>query len=184
MAFLAAAAPYFAAASTALTVAGAVRQGQQAKNEAIIRERELKEDANAAQATAQREAIVRRRQGAFAASRARAVAAASGAGLEGTTELLIDRIETQTDLNVLNALYEGDTTARGLRSGARTARREGNAAARAGIYKGLASALSGASSFYDKYGGGFGGSSSFNSDDIDQGTAFADFGARPAGVYG
>lgn len=156
MAFLAAAAPYFAAASTALSVASAVRQGQQAKIDAQVQARELREDANARQAESQREAIVRRRQGNFAASRARAVAAASGAGVTDTTaDILIGRIEKQTDLNVLNALYEGDTTARGLRGGARTAEREGRAAERAGLYRGAGAALSGATSFYDKYGGQF-----------------------------
>lgn len=177
MAFLAAAAPYITAASTALTVAGAVRQGQQAKAQAQQQALELREDANARQAEAQREAIVRRRQGMFAASRARAVAAASGAGLEGTPELLIDRIETQTDLNVLNALYEGDATARGLRSGARKAEREGRAAARAGVYKAIAGGISGATSFYEKYGGGFKSSAPDDFDeDLDAGTALSDFG--------
>lgn len=155
MAFLAAAAPYFAAASTVLTVAGAVRQGQQAKLDGQIKARELQEDANVRQAESQRQAIMLRRRGQFAASRARAVAAASGAGVEGTPEVLIDRIGTQSDLNVLNALYEGDATARGLRSGARNARREGRAGERAGYYRAAGSAISGASSFYDKYGGGF-----------------------------
>lgn len=153
MAFLAAAAPYIAAASTAISVAGAVRQGQEAKLQGQIQARELREDANARQAEAQRVAIQRRRQGVFAASRARAVAAASGGGVSDTSaDLLIGRIETQSDLNVLNALYEGDTTARGLRDGARRAEREGRAAARAGKYKGFANAISGASSFADKYG--------------------------------
>lgn len=155
MAALAALAPYFAAASTALTVAGAVRQGQEAKVQGILQARALREDANARQAEGQREALQRRRQGLFAASRARAVAAASGAGVEGTPEVLIDRIGTQSDVNVLNALFEGDATARGLRSGARTAQREGRAATRGGTYRALGNALSGASSFYDKYGGGF-----------------------------
>jgi hypothetical protein len=153
MAFLAAAAPYIAAASTALSVGAAVQQGEEAKAQAAIRARELREDANSRQAEAQRVAIQRRRQGVFAASRARAVAAASGAGVTDTTaDLLIERIETQSDLNVLNALFEGDTTARGLRGGARTALREGKAAQRAGRYKAAGSALSGAVSFNDKYG--------------------------------
>lgn len=153
MAFLAAAAPYLAIASTALTVGSAIRQGEEAKLQGQIKARELREDANARQADAQREAIQRRRQGTFAASRARAVAAASGAGVSDTTaDVLIGRIEAQSDLNVLNALYEGDTTARGLRDGARTAIREGRAAKKASRYKAIGSVVSGASSFYGKYG--------------------------------
>lgn len=153
MAFLAAAAPYLAVASTALSVAGAVRDGQEAKIDGQRQARELREDANAKQAEAQRVAIERRRQGSFAASRARAVAAASGAGVSDTTaETLIERIDTQADYNVLNALFEGDATARGLRDGARRAEREGKARERAGRYKGFANAISGASSFHGKYG--------------------------------
>lgn len=174
MAALLALAPYFAAATTVLSVAGAVQQGAQAKAQGELQARELREDANARQAEGQRLAIMRRRQGVFAASRARAVAAASGAGVEGTPEVLIDRINTQTDLNVLNALYEGDTTARGLRAGARTARSEGRAAQRAGRYRALGNAISGASSFYDKYGGGFKGSGEV-SPELDAGTALADY---------
>lgn len=155
MAFLAAAAPYLAVASTALTVGTTLRAGEEAKLQGQIKARELREDANARQAEGQRLAIQRRRQGNFAASRARAVAAASGGGVSDTTaDLLIGRIEAQTDLNVLNALFEGDTTARGLRDGARTAIREGRAAKKASRYKALGSAVSGASSFYDKYGTG------------------------------
>lgn len=153
--YLSSAAPYLAAASTALAVGSSLHAGEEAKVQGQIRARELREDAAAQQAESQRTAIVRRRQGVFAASRARAVAAASGAGVTDTTAgALIGRIETQTDLNVLNALYEGDTSARGLRDGARTALREGRASARAGRYRAIGSAVSGASSFYDKFGTG------------------------------
>lgn len=155
MAQLAAFAPYLAAASTAFAVGTAIHQGDVAKVQSEIRARELREDANATQAEAQRAAIQRRRQGVFAASRARAIAAASGGGVTDTTaDTLIGRIETQTDLNVLNALYEGDTTARGLRDSARKVIREGNAARKASRYRALGSAIRGASSFYDKFGGG------------------------------
>ena len=153
MAFLAAAAPYLAAASTVYSVASTLRAGEEAKQAGDIRARELREDATAKQAESQRVAVLARRKGTFAASRARAVAAASGGGIADTTaDILIGRVEAQTDLNVLNALYEGDTTARGLRQGAATAQREGRAAKTASRYKAIASALSGASSFADKYG--------------------------------
>ncbi len=180
MSFLVAAAPYLAAASTALTVGNAIREGDQAKIDSQIKARELREDANARQADSQREAIQRRRQGNFAASRARAIAAASGGGVSDTTaDTLIGRIEAQSDFNVLNALYEGDTTARGLRDGARTARREGRAARTSSRYRALGSAFSGATSFASKYGGG--GEKLTDEDlrgaglaSIDRGTAAAD----------
>jgi hypothetical protein len=158
MALLAAAAPYLAVASTAIGVAGTVRAGQEAKIQGEIKARELREDANARQAESQREAIVRRRQGNFAASRARAVAAASGGGVSGTTaETLIERIDTQTDLNVMNALFEGSTVARGLRRGANVSEREGRSASRASYLEAAGTALEGSTNFYDKYGSRFKG---------------------------
>jgi hypothetical protein len=87
-------------------------------------------------------------------SRARAVAAASGAGASDptVTNLMAD-IDTQGEVNYLNALYSGDTTARGLRTGAATARRTGKAAQSASRINAASTGLGGATSWYAKYGG-------------------------------
>jgi hypothetical protein len=70
---------------------------------------------------------------------------------------ILTDIETQGEVNALNALFEGNTAARGYRQGAAMARNESRAAGTAG-YLGMASTvLKGGSSWYQKYGAGGGG---------------------------
>jgi hypothetical protein len=153
MAVLGAALPYIAAASTALGVASTVRQGNEQKNQMELLAREREEDATAAQAESQREALLERKKAKNLMSRARAVSAASGAGAsDPTVTNILTNIETQGEVNYLNALYSGDTSARGLRSGAATARRTGRAARTASQMNAASTGLSGATSWYDKYG--------------------------------
>jgi hypothetical protein len=155
MAFLAAAAPYIAAGTTALTVAQQYQQGQLqgAQGDVVAAQRER--DANQAQVEAQAEAAKDRRRAKLVRSRALAVAGASGAGVSdpGVSDILSD-IETEGEMNALTALASGDYLARGLRSGADTARRESSAYRSAGYTSGAATALTGAVSWFDKYGEG------------------------------
>lgn len=153
MAWFAAALPYISAASTALAVGAQIKAGNEQKNQAELLAREREEDAKAVQAESQREALLERKKAKNLMSRARAVSAASGAGASDptVTNILTD-IESQGEVNYLNALYSGDTTARGLRSGAATARRTGQAAQTAGNIKAASTGLGGATSWYEKYG--------------------------------
>lgn len=153
MAWFAAALPYISAASTALAVGAQVKAGNEQKAQAELLAREREEDAKAAQAESQREALIERKKAKNLMSRARAVAGASGAGSSDptVTNILTD-IETQGEVNYLNALYSGDTTARGLRTGAATARRTGQAAQTASQYQAASTGLGGATSWYEKYG--------------------------------
>lgn len=153
MAVLGAALPYIAAASTVLGVASTIKAGNEQRNQLELQAREREEDAKAVQAEAQREALLERKKAKNLMSRARAVSAASGAGASDptVTNILTD-IETQGEVNYLNALHSGDTTARGLRSGAATARRTGRAAQTAGNIKAASTGLGGATSWYEKYG--------------------------------
>jgi len=154
MAVLSAALPYIAAASTVLTTGAAVQQANARKTEmeAIARARE--EEANAEAAESQRAALIERKKARNLMSRARAVAAASGGGVSDPTVVnqLAD-IETQGELNALNAMYSGNTAARGYRRGAAIARNEGRAEQTAGYLGAASTALDGANSWYDKYGG-------------------------------
>lgn len=154
MAFLAAALPYVAAASTALGVYGTIQQGSNQQKLLNYQAEQREEDAKAVQAEAQREAIIERRKAKNLMSRARAVAGASGAGSsDPTVTNILTNIDTQGEVNALNALYSGNVTAQGLRSGAAVARAEGGAV-RTGSYMDAASTgLSGATSWYKKYGG-------------------------------
>jgi hypothetical protein len=153
MAWLALAAPYIAAATTALTVTQQVQAGQlqQAQGNVVAAQRER--DANQAQVEAQAEAANERRRAKLVRSRALAVAGASGAGVSdpGVSSILSD-IETEGEMNALTALHSGDYLARGLRSGADAARSEGRARRDAGYLSGATTALSGAVSWFDKYG--------------------------------
>lgn len=153
MAGLAVALPYISAAATGLQAYSAHEQGKQqaaqARQVAAARDAE----ANAAQAEAQREMLIEKRKARNLMSRARAVAAASGAGAsDPTVNTLLEDIEAQGEVNALNALLSGNSLARGLRSGAGTARREARAYSRAGTMRAASTALDGATSWYAKYG--------------------------------
>lgn len=153
MAWFAAALPYISAASTALGVGAQIRQGNVQANLLQQQAQERSEDAKAVQAEAQREAMLERKKARNLMSRARAVSAASGAGAsdETVTNILTD-IDTQGEVNALNALHSGNTVARGLRSGARAARNESRAVRTAATYRAASTALSGAESWHEKYG--------------------------------
>jgi hypothetical protein len=153
MAFLSAALPYVAAASTVLTTAAAYQQSnaQKTQLEAVARARE--EAANAEAAEGQRAAMVERRKARNLMSRARAVAAASGGGVSDPTVVnQLTDIETQGELNALNAMYSGNTAARGYRRGAAFARNEADASQTAGYLGAASTALDGANDWYSKYG--------------------------------
>lgn len=154
MAILSAALPYIAAASTALGVATTIQQGRNQQKLLDYQAEQREEDAKAVQAEAQRESIIERRKAKNLMSRARAVAGASGAGSSDptVTNILTD-IDTQGEVNALNALYSGDVTARGLRSGAAVARNEGRASRTASYMDAASIGLGGATSWHEKYGG-------------------------------
>jgi len=152
MAFLAAAAPYLMAASTAISAASAIKQGadqrQQAESQAI----QLKNQANADEASAQRSAITSRRQANYAISRGQALAAASGAGAsDPTIASVLGNIAGQGEYNALTQLYEGDTEGGNARSNATAAINEGNAYQRAGFLKGISTVLTGGTTLATKY---------------------------------
>lgn len=153
MAFLSAALPYVAAASTVIGVGAQIQQGKSQQEQLLQQAADREEDAKAAQADAQRESLIERRKAKNLMSRARAVSAASGAGASDptVTNILAD-IDTQGEVNALNALYAGDAMARGLRSGARASRNEAAVTRRAASLRAASTALGGATSWYQKYG--------------------------------
>jgi hypothetical protein len=122
---------------------------------------ELERDANQSQAEAQRIALAERRRARYVRSRALAVAGASGAGADDpTVRNVIEDIDTQGDMNFLNALYSGDFRAKKLRRSAEKLRRTGEAIAVAAELGAATTAFEGLSDFYkenpsffSKYGG-------------------------------
>jgi len=93
----------------------ALIRNQQMQAEAKRLENEAKQrddNANAQQAASQRQAIEEKRKATLVASRARAVMAASGAGVDNN---LIDGIMGEGDFAFDTALYEGDSKAQDIR---------------------------------------------------------------------
>lgn len=150
---LGAAAPYVALATTAVQAVNQYQQGKQQQAEMKIEARRDEADANAAEAASQRQALQERRRARLLRSRALAVAGKSGAGVDDPTiDNLLAGIDNEGEMNYLNALYEGQTLAAGLRSNASTRRRMGSASRRAGRSEAIITGLSGAQSFYSRYG--------------------------------
>lgn len=110
-------------------------------------------DANEAQVAAQVQAGNERRRAKLLRSRALAVAGASGAGVgDPTVTNILSGIDTAGEMNALTALYEGDTTAKALRSGAASKLRMSNAYSSVGNLRAAGTLAEGAYSFFDKYG--------------------------------
>ena len=110
-------------------------------------------DANDAQVAAQVQAGNERRRAKLLRSRALAVAGASGAGVsDPTVTNILSGIDTEGEMRALSALWEGDTTARALRSGAASKLRMSNAYSSVGNLRAAGTLAEGAYSFYDKYG--------------------------------
>lgn len=161
MPFLAAAAPYIALGTAAVGAYAQTQAGEAAQNNAKVVAIQQERDANAAQVEAQQAATAERKKARYLRSRALAVAGASGAGVsDPTVSQILTGIDTEGEMNALNALWSGDETARALRHGARATRNEGSA--RRGAYYGQAgaTALQGLTSFagenptfFSKYGG-------------------------------
>ena len=125
------------AIAIAMAAAGAmntIAQGEFAAKQAKAQARQLRQIANRQEAIAQREAIERRREARYLASRATAMAGASGAGVEDpTVQNILGEIDAQGEYNALVALYDGSMSARQTRMDA-DARREEGRMARRGAY--------------------------------------------------
>jgi hypothetical protein len=156
VAFLAAAAPYITAATTALSVYSQVQQGNAAKAQQEIIARQREKDANQALVEAQAEAASERKKAKYLRSRAQAVAGKSGADPSSPDiSNILTGIDSEGEMNALNALYSGNYLASGLRTGAGVARRTGAAARTAGYTSAATTALTGTTGFYEKYGDRF-----------------------------
>lgn len=139
MAWLAAAAPYLQAGGTALSVLSNERG-------ASIDEKRLRRMAGNERATAQRSAAEERRAARLMESRARAVAAKSGAGATDPTVLnIMGDLSAEGEYRALSRMYEGETAAQSLEL-------EGKERKRAERGRSVATILSSAATFASKYG--------------------------------
>lgn len=161
MAFLAAAAPYIAAASTAVGVYSAIQEGNAKQQQAQAQAVALRNQANADQAAAERNAIQSRKQASYLVSRGLALAAASGAGATDPTVVsVLGQITGEGEYHALTSVYEGRQSGQNLNAQSTSASNAGKAYQRAGYVKGITTVLSGGYNIGAK--GGFGGSGSYD----------------------
>lgn len=147
--------------TTALSVNEKIQAGKSASHRADVIAHQKELDANAAQVEAQQRAAGERKKSRYLRSRALAVAGASGGGVsDPTISNILTGIDVEGEMNALNAMWSGDTTASGLRTSARMTRSEGRSAKRAGYTSAFTTALSGGMdfaednpTFFKKYGG-------------------------------
>lgn len=180
MPFLAAAAPYIALATTAVSAYSQTQAGDAAKNQGLIAQIESKREANNEQAMSQQQAAEERKKARYLRSRALAVAGASGAGAsDPTITNILTGIDTAGEMNALNTLFEGDTRARALRKEGDAAAREGRArrgaaygSAGTTFARGVMNFGSDNPTFFQKYGGD-------RAQSIGVGSGYSDFAAMP-----
>lgn len=144
---------------------GDINNGKVQKAEADYEAAQLRINAGQAQAAGQREAISADQQGKLVASRALALAAASGGGASDPTVVhLISGIAAEGAYRQALALYQGDEQARALNMKADATQYSGELAKQAGFRSGVGkfvgagtNAIQGIArgqSLLEKYGGG------------------------------
>lgn len=143
-------------AASATKAFGSIAQGQDADAIAKYQAKQMRKVALRKEAESQRVAIEEAKAGRLLASRAKAIAGASGAGVDDpSVNKIITEIESQGEYNALVALYEGTMQARDLRMQADATREEGRAAKKASY---LSAIVDMGSSLYSS--GAFGGTAS------------------------
>lgn len=139
MAWLAQAAPYLQAGGTLLSASSTLSG---ARSDA----RQMRTMAGQERAGSQRAASEERRRAALLESRARAVAAKSGAGVSDPTVVnLMADLEAEGEYRALTRMYEGETAAKSLELEASTRKKAAKGQA-------ISTLLSGAATFASKYG--------------------------------
>lgn len=138
--------------STAIQAASTLAQGSAAKEMYNYQANQINQQAGQQRATAQRQAMEQQRAGAYAASRAQAVAANSGAGASDTTVANVEEnLAGQTEYNRLSALFTGEERARGLQQQASTDVYSGQQAQTASRYKAIGTLAQGGETLFSKY---------------------------------
>src|SRR3990172_2605978 len=98
---------------TAVSTVGQIQAGNAARKSANFQAAQMNQQAGQERATSQRAAIEQRRAARIAASRATALAAASGGGATDPTVLnILGDIKTEGEYNALSAMFGGEERAR------------------------------------------------------------------------
>ena len=150
------------AAATGLQVVGQIQQGKAANKAAQYQAAQYEVNAKQAEiaagqerAASQRVAHERRRNATLLASKAQAIGASGGGGLDPSTVDIISDIDAEGEYGALAALYQGEEAAMGREDQARmnlaqagASRYEGKVAKQQGYYN----AAGTAGSYFTKYG--------------------------------
>lgn len=136
----------------AVSAAGTIAAGAQAKEDAKANAAQMEIKANEERAIAQRQMFEKRRQGDQAISRLRAVAGSSGAGVDDPTVIgLGGDIAGRSEYSALLDMAAGENSARGYETAANAARAKGSAAKTASMWKAGGTILESGSSLFSKY---------------------------------
>lgn len=129
--------------------------GRNAKRAANIQAQQLDIAGGQEIAASQHQAEEERRKAQLVASRAQAVAGASGGGASDPTVLdTISDIAARGEYDAMVALYEGNERARAMRNKGDVARAEGKSQENAGYIRATSTAIESGTSLHAKYGKG------------------------------
>ena len=124
--------------ATGLSAAGTAMGAVSAANAAEFEGKQMKTAAEAEFAEGQRKADAMRREGKLALSRATALAAKSGGGVDDPSIVkMMEGIQQQADYNSMVAMYQAGSSRSKLMSSSKVRQIEGNSA----LYGGLAKAV-------------------------------------------
>lgn len=171
MAFLESAVPFIKdAIPSVLSATSSIAGGVQARRAAEFQAKQAEYNAGQSRAASHLAAADQERRARLVASRAQAVAAASGAGASDPTVMdIISGIAKEGSYRSRLALYEGEDRARTLETQAQALRYGGRGARNAGVISGVTSLLKGGTSLYEKYGKGGPGTGYGTIDPLDAG---------------
>lgn len=136
------------AVSAGGTIIGAKSEAKGLRREAA----QLEVNAGQERAVSQRDAIEQRRQGRLASSRALAVAAASGGGVDDPTVVnAIANLDGESEYRALTAMYEGDTRGDDLERQAKARRTEAKNVKKQALFKAGSTIIGAGGGIADRY---------------------------------
>ena len=138
-----------AAGGSAISAIGSIKAGQDQKALAEFNAKQLEAQGAAERAAASVEAENAAKEKRFLLSRARAVGAASGGGVDIG---LLGDIEEEGTYRQMAAIWGGEEAAKGRKAQAAAQRFEGKMYKRAGLLEGAKTLMGGGSSFLERYG--------------------------------
>lgn len=132
-----------AAASSAISAAGAIRSGNAQKASADYSAKLAQQGAEVELQQAGEREAAQRRQASQVLGAQRAALAQSGGGLGGSAADIMQQSSTNAELDALTTRYEGELRARGMQAGAVADQFSGKMARTAGYMQAASSILSG-----------------------------------------